>query len=126
MWRPRFAESNDSPAYYDLIGDYELVEASFAQQYGIRLRYESGMTWDEFTTLLAGINGDTPLGRIVSIRSENDKERLKHFTPEERRIRNEWRSKHRKVITDQGEINRAFAGFGAILKSIGKEEKHGE
>lgn len=49
------------------------------------------MTWDEFCTLLAGIMPETPLGQIVRIRSENDREKLKHFTPEQRRIRNEWR-----------------------------------
>ncbi|GIO71344.1 hypothetical protein J27TS7_08580 [Paenibacillus dendritiformis] len=51
------------------------------------------MTWDEFCTLLAGIMPETPLGQIVRIRSENDREKLKHFTPEQRRIRNEWRTR---------------------------------
>ena len=124
---PPFAgnNKNESPAYYDIIGDYELIEASFAQQYGIRLRREEDMSWDEFATLLAGLNGETPLGHIVSIRSENDKERLKHFTPEERKIRNEWRSKHRKVVTDKAELDKAFAGFEAMFKSIGKEGNNG-
>lgn len=54
------------------------------------------MTWDEFRDLLTGIGPDTPLGRIVSVRAENDKEVLKHFSPEQRRIRNEWR--HRKAV----------------------------
>lgn len=35
----------------------------------------------------------TPLGQIVSIRSEDDKDMLKNFTKEQHRIRNEWRSK---------------------------------
>lgn len=37
---------------------------------------------------------ETPLGQIVSIRSEEDKEMLKHFTKEQHRIRNEWRNRH--------------------------------
>lgn len=41
------------------------------------------MSWGEFSTLLAGIMPETPLGQIVSIRSEDDKETLKHFTPEQ-------------------------------------------
>lgn len=55
------------------------------------------MKWDEFRALLIGIGPETPLGRIVSVRSEEDKEALKYFTVEQNRIRNEWRTGHRKV-----------------------------
>ena len=44
------------------------------------------MTWDEFRDLLVGISPETPLGRIVSIRAEEDKEVLKHFTKEQLRM----------------------------------------
>lgn len=113
--------SKTGDAYYEIVGDWELIEASFAQQYGIRLRREDDMSWDEFATLLAGLNGDTPLGRIVSIRSENDKERLKSFTPEERKIRNAWRTKHRSVVTNKAEYEQAMAGFHAMFKSMSGE-----
>lgn len=105
-------------SYYEIIGDWELIEASFAQQYGIRLRREDDMSWDEFCTLLAGLNGETPLGHIVSIRSEKDKEKLKRFTPEERKIRNDWRMRHRNVVTDKAECDKALAGFHAAFKSL--------
>lgn len=51
------------------------------------------MKWDEFRALLVGIGPDTPLGRIVSIRSEDDEDILKYFTADQNRIRNEWRNK---------------------------------
>lgn len=51
------------------------------------------MSWREFSYLLEGISGDTPLGRIVSIRAENDPETLKNFTADEKRIRNDYRKK---------------------------------
>lgn len=35
---------------------------------------------------------DTPLGQTVLIRKEDDKDRLKHFSKHEHRIRNEWRN----------------------------------
>lgn len=79
------------------------------------------MTWDEFATLLAGVNGETPLGRIVSIRSENDKDKLQKFTPEEKRIRNEWRRNHREIITDKGQYESAMNNFAAIFKSLSEE-----
>ena len=110
--------NSGNASYYEIIGDWELIEASFAQQYGVRLRREDDMSWDEFATLLAGLNSETPLGRIVSIRSETDKERLKNFTPEERKIRNEWRTKHRNVVTSQAECDKALEGFRAAFKSM--------
>lgn len=51
------------------------------------------MKWDEFKDLLIGIGPDTPLGRIVAIRAEEDKEMLKQFTPEQHRLRNDWRKR---------------------------------
>ena len=79
--------------WYDLFEDWNLIEASFASQYGIRLRSENDMSWAEFSTLLNGIMPKTPLGNIVSIRSEEDEEILKNFTPEQKKIRDEWRIK---------------------------------
>lgn len=68
--------------------------SSFQTQYGIRLTREiKDMKWDEFKDLLVGISPDTPLGNIVSIRAENDKEILKRFSPEQLRIRNAWRAR---------------------------------
>lgn len=55
------------------------------------------MTWEEFKTLLAGLNHKTPLGRVITIRSETDKEVIKEFTPEMRKIRNEWLSRNAKA-----------------------------
>lgn len=71
-------------------------------QYGIRLT-ETEMDWKEFTTLLHAIMPETPLGQMVSIRAEENKDMLKHFTPEQHSIRNAWRSKHSRLdeMTDE-------------------------
>lgn len=79
-----------SENYYDLIDDYDLIESSFLKQYGIRLRTCEDMSWSEFSNLLAGLMPDTPLGRIVSIRSESNVEVISKFSDDQRRIRNEW------------------------------------
>lgn len=55
------------------------------------------MTWSEFSTLLKGIMPETPLGQIVSIRSEEDKDMLKNFTKDQHKIRNEWRNRNNPV-----------------------------
>lgn len=83
-----------------MIDDYDLIVASFQTQYGLRLSREiHDMPWTEFCQLLSGIMPDTPLGKIVSIRTEDDKEILKHFTPDQKRIRAEWMGKQAKNKT---------------------------
>jgi len=56
------------------------------------------MKFREFSALVSGLTDKTPLGAIVAIRAENDPERLKDFTPEQRRIRNEYRRKAAKAM----------------------------
>ena len=113
--------SNSEQSFYDIVGDWELIEASFAQQYGIRLRREDDMSWDEFTTLLAGLNSETPLGRIVSIRSETNFDRIKQFSVAEKKIRNEWAKRHRRVVCDKNEYNAAMAKFHSMFKALSEK-----
>lgn len=85
-----------------MIDDYDLILASFQSQYGLRLSREvNAMTWDEFKDLLVGIGPETPLGRIVSIRAEEDTEVLKRFSKEQHRIRNEWRMRNVKKVSEK-------------------------
>lgn len=78
-----------------------MIVASFLTQYGLRIRtkeFES-VSWDEFRALLAGLAPETPLGRIVSIRSETDKNVIKHFSKDQKRIHDEWRAERAAAIT---------------------------
>lgn len=92
-----------SDPYYDLFEDWDLIISSFLSQYGLRIRtkeFES-VSWDEFKSLLAGIAPDTVLGRIVAIRSETDKDVIKHFTADQKRIYNEWRNRKTERMSPQ-------------------------
>ena len=53
------------------------------------------MTWDEFSSLLCGLGTESPLVRIVRIRSEKDRNVLKYFTKEQNEIRNDWIKRNR-------------------------------
>lgn len=120
-WRNDFQYPSSYDPYYDLFDDWDLIESSFAQQYGIRLRKNiSEMEWGEFSSLLAGINGETALGNIVRIRSEKDPETLKKFSPEEKRIRNEWLKKSASHITEE-DYEQAMENFKAMFASMAKE-----
>lgn len=95
-------KEKSSDPYYDLTEDFDLIVASFQTQYGIRLSRElKGMKWSEFRALLCGLSPETPLGRIVSIRSEDDKEILKHFSKEQKRIRSKWRNRNAERVSEK-------------------------
>lgn len=78
--------------WYDLEYDKDLIAQSVAKQYGKLPSEQDEMHYSEWILLVGGLMEDTPLGQTVLIRKENDRERLKHFTQHEHRIRNEWRS----------------------------------
>lgn len=114
---------SDDP-YYDLIEDFDLIISSFQTQYGIRLSRElRSMKWDEFRDLLSGLGPDTPLGRVVSIRAEEDEDILKHFTKEQHRIRNAWRQKKVKQVSQKeldsvlNELKNAFISMAGGEKN---------
>lgn len=59
------------------------------------------MKWDEFRSLLVGLDHKTSLGRIVSIRCEDDEEILKTFTPNMMKIRSDWRRRTAKALSQE-------------------------
>lgn len=79
------------------------------------------MQWDEFKALLSGISPDTALGRIVSIRAEDDKNILDNFTPEQHKIRNEWRNKRAQNKTDEERTALLDGLKEAFIKMAGGE-----
>lgn len=72
------------------------------QQYNIRLRTINDLPYEEFVIYLSGLLPETPLGNIVAIRSENNRDTLKHFTPQQKKIRSDWR-KYLNELASQDE-----------------------
>ncbi|MBC5668526.1 hypothetical protein H8S00_11140 [Eubacterium sp. BX4] len=102
-----------------MIDDFDLIVASFTAQYGLRVSDIKKMRWSEFRSLLVGIGPDTVLGRIVSIRSEEDRDVLKNFTKDQMRIRNEWRLRHTRTMSKKG-AKKAIEGMErAFLRMAG-------
>ena len=99
MWVMRAGESTDP--YYDLFEDWDLIISSFLTQYGLRIRTKEFETvsWDEFRSLLAGLSPETPLGRMVAIRSESDDNVIEHFTADQKKIWNALRNRKAENMT---------------------------
>lgn len=117
-WKNDFVKSNqNNESFYDLIDDFHLIEASFLKQYGIRLR-TTEMLWSEFQALLEGLMHDTPLGQIVAVRSEKDPEILKNFTSEQRKIRQEWKSKQAQLMSE-ADYDEAMKGIEQFFMAMG-------
>ena len=110
----------NSEPYYDLNDDWSLVVSSFQTQYGIRLSESlKEMSFREFAYLIEGLSDTTPLGRIVAIRAENNPEHLKEFTPEQRKIRSEYRRKAASKKTKK-EVGDAIEQFKQAFISLAK------
>ena len=124
-WRNDFKNPNSIENYYDIFNDFDLIESSFNQQYGIRLRKEMHtMQWGEFSSLLSGINGETALGNVVRIRSEKDPKKIKEFTKEERKIRNDWLSRRTKNVNKNDDnYKQAMENFKNMFKGLAKKKR---
>lgn len=93
-----------------------MIEASLAKQYGIRIRTHADMPWGEFCTLVAGLMPDTPLGSIVAIRSEKDPKVRKNFTPDQKRIHNEWRLRRaERKLEDPAKLEQEMKALESAL-----------
>lgn len=120
MLKRRVSVQKSSPSWYDFYDDWDLIEASVAQQYGIRLRNEiETISWSEVKMLISGLLPDTPLGKVIQIRSESNKEMLKLYTPEMNKIRNDWRNRMAKdKLKDQKALDQTFDNMEKMLKVL--------
>ena len=99
--------------------DWDLIVSSFLSQYGLRIRtkeFES-VSWDEFRALIAGLSPETALGRVVAIRSETDKDIIKHYTKDQRRIYDDWRNREMKEM-DGETFEKEMAGLEKMFAAM--------
>lgn len=81
------------------------------------------MKWSEFSALLAGLDSKTALGKTVAIRAEEDPDVLKCFTKYEHKIRNDWRRKQAKQVSEK-ELNDALEMMkNALISMAGGGDK---
>lgn len=118
--RRREPVRSKGPSWYDFYDDWDLIESSITQQYGIRLRNEiNTISWSEVRMLISGLLPDTPLGKVIQIRAEDNKETLKHFTPDMLKIRNDWRNRLAKdKLKDEDALNKTFDNMEKMLKLL--------
>lgn len=122
-WKDDFKNQSNSEAWYDFEEDWELIASSLKTQYGYSIRKEiDNMDWAELCSDISGLMGETPLGNIVQIRSEDDKERLKSFTQEQKNIRWKYRMKMAQNV-DQEEFKKAITDLQKAFKEMAGDSK---
>lgn len=111
-----------------MIDDWDYIVSSFQTQYHIRLEEElKYLSTYEFFCYLAGLNEDTALVKLCQIRCEEDPERLKHFTPQMKKQRQEWaerrlegkteNEKQKALKADYEELRQLLSGVGEVTTS---------
>ena len=122
-WKTDFKNQSNSETWYDFEEDWELIASSLKTQYGYSIRKEiNNMSWAELSSDISGLMGETPLGNIVQIRSEDDKDRLKNFTQDQKNIRWEYRMKMAEKM-DKNQFKNAIAEFQKYFKEMAGDSK---
>lgn len=109
-------------ALYDVEFDEVLIEQSIATQYGILPQDQSELPYPEWSKLVSGLMDNTPLGRVVAVRGEQDRKVIAKMSPWQRRIRSEWQSfvaskavqkPHTELLAQMADLERMLAkAFG--------------
>ncbi|WP_411677895.1 Gp15 family bacteriophage protein [Caproicibacter sp.] len=75
---------------FDSEYDYDLICASFAAAYGLRLRLpEIRMSWKEFSVLLTNLPAESQLARAIAIRTAEGEE-LNRLSAPQKKLRDDW------------------------------------
>lgn len=80
------------------------------------------MSWREFSYFLGGLSGETPLGRVISIRAEKDPERIREFSAEEKKVRNEYLRK-RALKMSPKKADDAIEQMRQVFVAMGKKNE---
>lgn len=122
-WKNDFKTTQNRENWYDMEDDWELIASSLKTQYGYSIRKEiNNMSWAELSSDISGLMADTPLGNIVQVRSEDDKEKLKYFTQEQKNIRWKYRMKIAQNV-DKEEYKKVIAEFQQLFKGMAGDKK---
>lgn len=119
-WRNDFKTIRNNEMWYDLFDDWDLIASSLKTQYKYSIRQEiDKLSWGELCSDIAGLNGDTPLGNVIRIRSEKDPKVIKKFSQAEREIYNKWNNRQITAMSEQ-DYEQAMKNIEKVFLAIGE------
>lgn len=94
-----------------------LIEQSIAKQYGVLPSEQENLRYADWAKMVGGLMDDTPLGRVVAIRSEKDADVIRRMTPDQRKIKSEWTT-YQASKTTKGEQRQQMKQIQAMIASM--------
>lgn len=85
---PDFAQKQ--AVLYDVQFDEKLIRQSLTAQYGILPYMQDNLPYRDWCSLVEGLSSDSPLGKVIAIRAETDRQQIEQMTPAQKKIRQEW------------------------------------
>lgn len=113
-------KQSDDEVWYDLEFDHVLIEQSIAKQYGVLPSEQGALKYSDWAKMVSGLMDDTPLGRVVAVRSEKDREMIRHMNKWQKQIRADWaafRASSRPQV-EAAEAKKQMAALENMLASL--------
>lgn len=113
-------KQSDDEVWYDLEFDRVLIEQSIAKQYGVLPSEQGALKYSDWAKMVSGLMDDTPLGRVVAVRSEKDQEMIRHMNKWQKQIRVDWtafRASSRPQV-DATEAKKQMAALENMLAGL--------
>lgn len=107
--------------------DAVLIEQSIATQYGILPAAQGELPYPEWAKLVGGLMDSTPLGRVVAVRAEQNRDVIAKMSPWQRKIRSDWQAFQAKkaVKKPPEDLRRQMDNLERMLAKAFGGEKHG-
>lgn len=81
---------------------------------------QSELKYSDWVKMVSGLMDDTPLGRVVAVRSEKDREMIRHMNKWQKQIRADWTafraSSHPQV--EAAEAKKQMAALEQMLAGL--------
>ncbi len=81
---------------------------------------QGALKYSDWTKMVSGLMDDTPLGRVVAVRSEKDQEMIRRMNKWQKQIRADWtafRTSNRPQV-DEVEAKKQMAALEKMLASM--------
>lgn len=78
------------------------------------------LPYPEWAKLVSGLMDDTPLGRVVAVRAEEDRKVIARMNPWQRRIRAEWSAHLAKQTMERSTPQQLRTEMDGLEKALAK------
>lgn len=120
--RHDFGRQAACETWYDPDYDRVLIEQSIVKQYGILPSAQGDLQYSDWAKMVGGLMEDTPLGKVVAIRSERDTTVKRQWLPAAKKIYSDWQAWRLRHPLRTGDTNAGLVALQMMTAAMcGKE-----